>query len=126
MAQQTNKNTRIKDFIETPIDDSAALKLYSVPADTKMPSQFPGETCDNRVEAFEPSYSDREDGILGTYLHQIGKIPRLAPEEELRLFIKIGKYRKQTDECYRELATYFPDIDLDNPPSPAMLSQKII
>ena len=64
--------------------------------------------------------------MLTTYLHQIGKIPRLTQEEETHLFIKIEKHQLQIDELYQELATYLPDISLDDPPSTVILNRRII
>merc|ERR1711964_538576 len=121
--------TWIKDFTGTHIDNSTTLELRSVPADMGPPEtaeQLPIYASNtDRVEAFEASYSDREDGGLSTYLHQIGKIPRLTQEEELGIFIKIDKYRRRIDECYQDVAAELPDVDLENPPSPSILERRI-
>ena len=129
MVQQTSEVTWIKDFTGTHIDNSTTLELRSVPADMGPPEtaeQLPIYASNtDRVEAFEASYSDREDGGLSTYLHQIGEIPRLTQEEELGIFIKIDKYRRRIDECYQDVATELPDVDLENPPSPSILERRI-
>ena len=129
MARQISEVTRLKDTTETPIEDSTIPKLRSVPTDAqihKSPEEYPIDAADDSTKALETSYSDREDGLLRTYLHQIGKISRLTQEEETNLFIKIEKRQVQIDELYQELATYLPDISLDNPPSTAILNRRII
>ena len=129
MARQISEVTRLKDTTETPIEDSTIPKLRSVPTDAQIhesPEEYPIDAADNSTKALETSYSDREDGLLRTYLHQIGKISRLTQEEETNLFIKIEKRQVQIDELYQELATYLPDISLDNPPSTAILNRRII
>ena len=129
MIRQTSEVTWIKEFTETQIDNSTTPELRAVPADIGPPetSEQPPIYASNtdRVEAVKASYSDREDGGLSTYLHQIGKIPRLTQEQELGLFIKIDKYHRRVDECYQEIATELPDVDLEDPPSPAILERKI-
>ena len=129
MARQISEVTRLKDTTETPIEDSTIPKLRSVPTDAQIhesPEEYPIDAADDSTKALETSYSDREDGLLRTYLHQIGKISRLTQEEETNLFIKIEKRQVQIDELYQELATYLPDISLDNPPSTAILNRRII
>ena len=129
MTQQTNEVTRLKGSTETHVDDLTISKLRFVPTDAQiyeLPEKFPIDAASDSSKPFETSYSDREDGFLRTYLHQIGKIPRLTQEEETHLFIKIEKRRSQIDELYQELATYLPDISLDNPPSPVILNRRII
>ena len=129
MARQISEVTRLKDTTETPIEDSTIPKLRSVPTDAQIhesPEEYPIDAADDSTKALETSYSDREDGLLRTYLHQIGKISRLTQEEETNLFIKIEKRQVQIDELYQELATYLPGISLDNPPSTAILNRRII
>ena len=129
MARQISEVTRLKDTTETPIEDSTIPKLRSVPTDAQIhesPEEYPIDAAADSTKALETSYSDREDGLLRTYLHQIGKISRLTQEEETNLFIKIEKRQVQIDELYQELATYLPDISLDNPPSTAILNRRII
>ena len=129
MARQISEVTRLKDTTETPIEDSTIPKLRSVPTDAQIhesPEEYPIDAANDSTKALETSYSDREDGLLRTYLRQIGKISRLTQEEETNLFIKIEKRQVQIDELYQELATYLPDISLDNPPSTAILNRRII
>ena len=129
MARQISEVTRLKDTTETPIEDSTIPKLRFVPTDAQiheLPEEYPIDAADDSTKALETSYSDREDGLLRTYLHQIGKISRLTQEEETNLFIKIEKRQVQIDELYQELATYLPDISLDNPSSTAILNRRII
>ncbi len=129
MALQTNEVTRLKDPTETHVDDLTIPKLRFVPTDAQMqepPEEFPIDAANDNAKTFEPRYSSQEDGLLSTYLHQIGKIPRLTQEEETNLFIKIEKRRLQVDELYQELVTYLSDLSLDNPPSTAILNRRII
>ena len=129
MARQISEVTRLKDTTETPIEDSTIPKLRSVPTDAQIhesPEEYPIDAANDSTKALETSYSDREDGLLRTYLHQIGKISRLTQEEETNLFIKIEKRQVQIDELYQELATYLPDISLDTPPSTTILNRRII
>ena len=129
MARQISEVTRLKDTTETPIEDSTIPKLRSVPTDAQIhesPEEYPIDAANDSTKALETSYSDREDGLLRTYLRQIGKISRLTQEEETNLFIKIEKRQVQIDELYQELATYLPDISLDTPPSTAILNRRII
>ena len=129
MARQISEVTRLKDTTETPIEDSTIPKLRFVPTDAQIhesPEEYPIDAAADSTKALETSYSDREDGLLRTYLHQIGKISRLTQEEETNLFIKIEKRQVQIDELYQELATYLSDISLDNPPSTAILNRRII
>ena len=129
MALQTNEVTRLKGPTETHIDDLAVPKLRFAPTDAQIqesPEEFPIDAANDNAKTFETRYSDQEDGLLSTYLHQIGKIPRLTQKEETNLFIKVEKRRLQIDELYQELATYLPDLSLANPPSTAILNRKII
>ena len=129
MARQISEVTRLKDTTETPIEDSTIPKLRSVPTDAQIhesPEEYPIDAANDSTKALETIYSDREDGLLRTYLHQIGKISRLTQEKETNLFIKIEKRQVQIDELYQELATYLPDISLDTPPSTAILNRRII
>ena len=129
MAPQTNKVTPLKGSTETHIDNLAIPKLRFVPTDAQIqesPEEFPIDAANDNAQAFETRYSDQEDGVLRTYLHQIGKIPRLTQDEETNLFTKIEKRRLQIEELYQELVANLPDISLDNPPSTAILDRKII
>ena len=129
MAPQTNEVTRLKVPTEKHIDDLTISKLRFAPTDAQIqesPEEFPIDAADDNAKTFETRYSDREDGLLSTYLHQIGKIPRLTQEEETNLFIKIEKRRLQIDELYQELVAYLPDLSLTNPPSDAILSRRIV
>ena len=129
MALQTNEVTRLKGPTETHVDDLKIPKLRFVPTDAQIqepPEEFPIDAANDNAKTFETRYSDREDGLLSTYLHQIGKIPRLTQEEETNLFIKIEKRRLQIDELYQELVTCLPDLSLDNPPSTVILNRRII
>ena len=129
MAPQTNEVLGLKDPTETHVNDLTIPKLRFVPTDAQIqesPEEFPIDAVTDNAKTFETRYSDREDGLLSTYLHQIGKIPRLTQEEETNLFIKIEKRRLQVDELYQELVTYLPDLSLENPPSTAILNRRII
>ena len=132
MALQTDEVIRLKGPTETRDDDFTAPKLRFVPTDTQIPEspeppeEFPIGTANDSTKPFETRYSDQEDGLLRTYLHQIGKIPRLTQIEETSLFIKIEKRRLQINERYQELATYLPDLSLDNLSATATLNHKII
>lgn len=132
MALQTDEVIRLKSPTETRADGFTTPKLRFVPTDTQIPEspespeEFPIDTANDSTKPFETRYSDQEDGLLRTYLHQIGKIPRLTQVEETNLFIKIEKCRLQIDECYQELATYLSDLSVDNPPSTATLNHRII
>ncbi len=132
MALQTDEVIRLKGPTETRDDDFTTPKLRFVPTDTQIPEspepleEFPIGIANDSTKPFETRYSDQEDGLLRTYLHQIGKIPRLTQIEETHLFIKIEKRRLQIDERYQELATYLPDLSFDNPPATATLNHKII
>ena len=129
MAPQTNEVTRLKTPTEKHIDDLTIPKLRFAPTDAQIqesPEEFPIDAANDNAKTFETRYSDQEDGLLSTYLHQIGKIPRLTSEEETNLFIKIEKRRLQIDELYQELVAYLPDLSLTNPPSNAILNRSII
>ena len=128
MAPQTNEVTRLKDPTEMHVDDLTIPKLRFSPADAQIqesPEEFPTDAVNDNAKTFETRYSDREDGLLRTYLHQIGKIPRLTQAEETNLFIKIEKRRLQIDELYQELVAYLPDLVLANLPSIAILNRRI-
>ena len=129
MAPQTNEVPGLKNPTETQVDDLAIPKLRFVPTDAQIqesPEEFPIDVVNDNDKTFETRYSDREDGVLRTYLHQIGKIPRLTQAEETNLFIKIEKRRLQIDELYQELVAYLPNLSPANPPSTTILNRKII
>ena len=132
MALQTDEVIRLKGPNAACADDLTISKLRFVPTDTQISESpesqeaLPIDAINDSAKPFETRYSEREDGLLRTYLHQIGKIPRLTQEEETNLFIKIDKRRLQIDELYQELATYTPDLSLDNPPATATLNHSII
>ena len=128
MALQTNEVTPLKGPTETHVDDLTIPMLRFAPTDAQIqesPEEFPLDAANDNAKTFETRYSDRDDGVLRTYLHQIGKIPRLTQEEETNLFIKIEKRRLQVDELYQELVAHLPDLALNNPPSTAILYRKI-
>ena len=128
MALQTNEVARLNGPTETHINDPAIPALRSVPTDVQiheLPEETPVDVANDSTKTFENRYSDRDDGLLRTYLHQIGKIPRLTQEEETHLFIKIEKRQLQVDDLYQELATYLHDISLDDPPSTVILNRRI-
>ena len=131
MALQTDEVIRLKGPNAARADDLTTPKLRFVPTDTQISESpesqeaFPIDATNDGAKPFETRYSEREDGLLRTYLHQIGKIPRLTQEEETNLFIKIDKRRLQIDELYQELATYLPDLSLDDPPA-ATLNHSVI
>lgn len=129
MAPQTNEVTPLKGSTETHLDNLTIPKLRFAPTDAQIqesPEEFPIDASNDNAKIFETRYSDQDDGVLRTYLHQIGKIPRLTQEEETNLFIRIEKRRLQIDELYQELVANLPDLSLDNPPSTAILYRKII
>ena len=129
MAPQTNEVPGLKNPTETQVDDLAIPKLRFVPTDAQIqesPEEFPIDVVNDNDKTFETRYSDREDGVLRTYLHQIGKIPRLTQAEETNLFIKIEKRRLQIDELYQELVAYLTNLSPANPPSTTILNRKII
>lgn len=129
MAPQTNEVTPLKGSTETHLDNLTIPKLRFAPTDAQIqesPEEFPIDASNDNAKIFETRYSDQDDGVLRTYLHQIGKIPRLTQEEETNLFIRIEKRRLQIDELYQELVANLPDLSLDNPPSTAILDRKII
>ncbi|MYE90924.1 sigma-70 family RNA polymerase sigma factor [Candidatus Poribacteria bacterium] len=129
MAPQINEVTQLESPAETPIDNLTIPKLRFAPTDAQTQEsseELPIDAVNDNAKTFETRYSDQEDGLLRTYLHQIGKIPRLTQEEETNLFIKIEKRQLQIDELYQELATYLPGLSLDDPPSTAILNRKII
>lgn len=139
MSQLTNPSTQF--FAEVPIEDWSP-QFESVPADLGMqPEAFApvsrmGTAQDTPAmedtdEVFEPSLdSDHQESIgasiLGTYLYQMGGIPRLTQDEELDVFVKIEKYRKRINECYQELMTYPLEIDPEDLPSPHSLKNQIV
>ena len=128
MAPQTNEVTRLKDPTKRHVDDLTIPKLRFAPTDAQIqesPEEFPTDAVNDNAKTFETRYSDREDGLLRTYLHQIGKIPRLTQAEETNLFIKIEKRRLQIDELYQELVAHLPDLVLANLPSIAILNRRI-
>ena len=129
MAPQTNEVTPLKGSTETHLDHLTISRLRFAPTDAQIqesPEEFPIDASNDNAKIFETRYSDQDDGVLRTYLHQIGKIPRLTQEEETNLFIRIEKRRLQIDELYQELVANLPDLSLDNPPSTAILDRKII
>ena len=129
MVLQTNEITPLKGSTETHLDNLTIPRLRFAPTDAQIqesPEEFPIDASNDNAKTFETRYSDQDDGVLRTYLHQIGKIPRLTQEEETNLFIRIEKRRLQVDELYQELVANLPDLSLDNPPSTAILDRKII
>ncbi|MBM3237860.1 sigma-70 family RNA polymerase sigma factor [Candidatus Poribacteria bacterium] len=78
---------------------------------------FPISTNDDNYtyqgENFVPGYSDKEDGILNLYLHQIRKIPPLSKSQEISLFMKIEKHKKIIQDSISELEAIFPGKQID-------------
>jgi RNA polymerase primary sigma factor len=113
---------------QAPTSDSCAPEFRGVPAETGIyPAieRLPSPVKALEVEPSEPSPPDREAGVFGTYLNQIGNIPRLTPEEEFSAFLRIEKSRKRLEECYHELAIHLPHIDPKNPPPLDTLKRQI-
>lgn len=113
---------------QAPTCDSWAPEFRGVPTENGIFSpierlQRPANALE--VGPSEPSYPDRENGVLGTYLNQIGNIPRLTPEEEISAFIRIEKSQKRIEEYYCELAVHLPHIDPENPPLSDTLKRQI-
>lgn len=113
---------------QVPAGDSWAPEIRGVPTETGILAPIEWLPSAAKAAEVEPSKSaspDREDGVLGTYLSQIGNIPRLSPEEELNAFIRIEKTRKRVEECYHELAIHLSHIDPANPPPVDSLERQI-
>ena len=113
---------------QTSTCSSSAPEFRGVPTENGIFSPIEGLPRPENaleVEPSEPSYPDRENGVLSTYLKQIGNIPRLTPEEEISAFIRIDKSQKRIDEYYCELAVHLPHIDSENPPLLGALKQLI-
>lgn len=113
---------------KAPTSDSWEPVIRGVPTETGLLS--PVERSSNpagalEIEPTESSCPDRENGVIGTYLNQIGKISRLTPEEETSAFIRIEKSQKRIEEYFCELAVYLPHIDLENPPLSVTLKRQI-
>ncbi len=113
---------------QAPIEDSWTPEFRGVPTDTGICppiERLPRSAKALEVEPSGSANSDREDGVLGAYLNQIGNIPRLTHEQEISVFIRIEKSRKRIEECYNELAIHLPHIDLNNPPPLNLLRRQI-
>ena len=113
---------------KAPTSDSWEPVIRGVPTETGLLS--PVERSSNpagalEIEPTESSCPDRENGVIGTYLNQIGKIPRLTPEEETSAFIRIEKSQKRIEEYCCELVVYLPHIDPENPPLSVTLKRQI-
>ena len=112
-TEPSTENPTFPEFPSAPVD----IRLH------ESTEQSSPSLIEDSIESFKSLYSDRENSALSIYLRQIGKIRRLTQEDETSLFIKIEKYRKQSDEYYQELATHLPDIDLGSPPEPDVLER---
>lgn len=113
---------------KAPTSDSWAPEIRGVPTENGIfppIERLPRPAKALEIESSEPSYPDRENGVLGNYLKQIGNIPRLTPEEEIGSFIRIEKSQKRIEEYYCELAVHLPHINLENPPLSDTLKQQI-
>lgn len=113
---------------QTPTDDSWTPEFRGVPTETGIyppVERLPSPAKALEVEPSEPSYPDSEDGVLGAYLSQIGAIPRLTPEEEISVFIKIEKCQKRIEEGYDELVIHLPHIDPKSPPPLDLIHRQI-
>jgi RNA polymerase sigma factor (sigma-70 family) len=128
MMQELTKKVRAGTLSETPTNDSTFPVIRFAPTDAESQRLYPQLTtfnADDTVVMREPScYASKAD-VLAAYLRQIGKIPRLAPEDEFNLFIRIEKYGKRIAEYYQELADYLPSIDVETPPAPTVLRRQI-
>ena len=112
----------------TPNCDTGAPEFRGAPTENGLfppIERLPRPATGSQVEPSEPSYSDREHGVLGTYLKQIGNIPRLTPEEEIDAFVRIEKFQKRIEEYCGELSVYLPHIDPENPPLANELKQQV-
>lgn len=113
---------------QTPTCETWGPEFRGVPTENGIFSpieRLPRPAAASEVEPSEPSYTDRENGVLGTYLQQIGNIPRLAPEEEIDAFIRIEKLQKRIEEYHCELAVHLPHIDPESPPLSDSLKRQI-
>ena len=113
---------------KAPTNDSWAHEIRGVPTENGNFSpieRLPRPAKALEVKSSEQSYSDKENGVLGNYLKQIGNIPRLTLEEEISAFIRIEKSQKRIEEYYCELAVHLPHIDSENPPPSDTLNQQI-
>ena len=113
---------------QTPTCETWTPEFRGVPTENGIFSpieRLPRPATASEVEPSDPSYSDRDNGVLGTYLQQIGNIPRLAPEEEINAFIRIEKLQKRIEEYHCELALYLPHIDPESPPLSDSLKRQI-
>jgi RNA polymerase sigma factor (sigma-70 family) len=128
MALPLRKGVQTETPPENPAENPVFPEFLSAPAEMRVhesTERLSPSIIEDNVESLKPFHSDRENGTVSIYLRQIGKICRLTQEEETSLFIKIEKYRKQSDECYQELTTHLPDIDLETPPEPDALQQRV-
>ncbi len=113
---------------QTPTCETWEPEFRGVPAENGIFSpieRLPRSATASEVDPSEPSYTDSENGVLGTYLQQIGNIPRLAPEEEIDAFIRIEKLQKRIEEYHCELAAHLPHIDPESAPLSDSLKRQI-
>ena len=128
MVLPSRKGVQTETSTKNPTENTDFPEFLSAPAELRVPESTERSSppiIEDNVESLKPFHSDRENGTISIYLRQIGKIRRLTQEEETSLFIKIEKYRKQSDECYQELATHLSDLDLETPPAPDALQQRV-
>ena len=113
---------------EAPTSGSLEPMIRGVPTETGLLSaveRSPNPAGALEIEPTESSFPDRENGVLGAYLNQIGNIPRLTPEEETSAFIRIEKSQTRIEEFYCELAFHIPDLDPEKPPLLGPLKRQI-
>jgi RNA polymerase primary sigma factor len=129
MAHRTAESTHTESYPEKSPQNLPVSEFRAVPAEMDMSEPLelsPLSATNADTEPFEPAYTEQENGVLNTYLHQIGRFGRLPQEDELNLFIRIEKQKKQIKARYQELATHLPGFKLENLPCLDTLRRQII